>query len=118
MDKINDASSKFTFLFKKRLRDSEVVSLCGSSTLSFVNVLKSKKEKFILNTNLTSIPPKIGKIFVSTQKTDQSISDNSLSSLQVKKKKKPKEKKSLLIPHHQQELNQLLLIQVISPRMK
>ena len=50
MDKINDASSKFTFLFKKRLRDSEVVSLCGSSTLSFVNVLKSKKEKFILNT--------------------------------------------------------------------
>ena len=45
MDKINDASSKFTFLFKKRLRDSEVVSLCGSSTLSFVNVLKSKKEK-------------------------------------------------------------------------
>ena len=92
MDKINDASSKFTFLFKKRLRDSEVVSLCGSSTLSFVNVLKSKKEKFILNTNLTSIPPKIGKIFVSTQKTDQSISDNSLSSLQVKKKKKPKAK--------------------------
>lgn len=92
MDKINDASSKFTFLFKKRLRDSEVVSLCGSSTLSFVSVLKSKKEKFVLNTNLTSVTPKIGKIFVSTQKTDQSISDNSISSLQIKKKKKPKAK--------------------------